>query len=113
MQGSSEFIGGLALTPSEKHVLAATGDGSLKLLDLRKACAVIGQVSCGSPSLCCQTDGQTAAAGGQDGQVNNVKSLSTHNIRVTFVMSGIVLIPSMHGNVMIFTMHGTVRAYVF
>ena len=76
MQVSSEYIGGLALTPSEQHVVAAAGDGTVKLLDLRKAGASIAQVSCGSPLLCCQTDGQTAAAGGQDGQVRYVMTPS-------------------------------------
>jgi hypothetical protein len=47
----------------------AAGDGDLSLMDLRKKAEKVSHVSCGSPLLCSQTDGETVAAGAQDGQV--------------------------------------------
>lgn len=38
-------------------------------MDLRKKVEKMSHVSCGSPLLCSQTDGETVAAGAQDGQV--------------------------------------------
>ena len=70
MRASSEYIGGLVHTPDGQHAIAAAGDGHLTLLDMRKAGEKAAEVSCGSPLLCCQTDGQTVAAGTQAGQVN-------------------------------------------
>ena len=62
-------MGGLALTPEGQQAIAATGDGHLSLLDLRKSGEKVAEVSCGSPLLSCQTDGQAVAAGTQAGQV--------------------------------------------
>lgn len=72
MRASAEYIGGLALTPDGQQATAAAGDGHLTLLDLRKAGEKAAEVSCGSPLLCCQTDGQALAAGTQAGQVGAV-----------------------------------------
>lgn len=57
------------MTPDGQQAIAATGDGHLTLLDLRKAAETVAEVSCGSALLCCQTDGQAVAAGTQAGQV--------------------------------------------
>ena len=70
VQLSSDPISGLAMTPDEQHIFAAAEDGNLSLLDLRKAGAVVSKASCKTPLLCCQTDGQTAVAGGQNGEVS-------------------------------------------
>ncbi|DBA77988.1 hypothetical protein WJX77_012160 [Trebouxia sp. C0004] len=69
VQASSEYIGGLCLTPDEQQVLVAAGNGDLSLMDLRKKADKVSHVSCGSPLLCCQSDGETVAAGAQDGQI--------------------------------------------
>lgn len=66
---SSEYIGGLVQTPNGQQAIAAAGDGHLTLLDMRKAGDKAAEVSCGSPLLCCQTDGQAVAVGTQAGQV--------------------------------------------
>ena len=71
VKASSEYIGGLAQTPDGRQAVVAAGDGNLSLLDMRKAGETAAQVSCGSPLLCCQTDGHTAAAGTQAGQVHS------------------------------------------
>lgn len=68
-QVCSEFIGGLALTPDAQSAVMARGDGDLSLMDLRKIGEQVAVTSLGSPLLCCQTDGQAAIAGAQDGQV--------------------------------------------
>ena len=68
-QVCSEFIGGLALSPDGQTALAARGDGNLSLLDLRKAGEQSAVMTHGSPLLCCQTDGQVAVTGSQDGKV--------------------------------------------
>ncbi len=47
----------------------AAGNGDLSLMDLRKKAEKVSHVSCGSPLMCCQSDGETVAAGAQDGQV--------------------------------------------
>ena len=69
VKASSEYIGGLAQTPDGQQALVAAGDGTLSLLDMRKAGEHVAEVSCGSSLLCCQTDGHTVAAGTQAGQV--------------------------------------------
>ncbi|KAL3135309.1 hypothetical protein ABBQ32_007505 [Trebouxia sp. C0010 RCD-2024] len=68
-RASTEYVGGLAVTPDGQQAIAATGDGHLTLLDLRKAAETVAEVSCGSALLCCQTDGQAVAAGTQAGQI--------------------------------------------
>lgn len=68
-QVCSEYIGSLAQTPDGQTVIAARGDGNLSLLDLRKAGEQVAVMSHSSPLLCCQTDGQVAVTGSQDGQV--------------------------------------------
>ena len=70
VQVSSDPISGLGMTPDEQHIFAAAEDGNLTLLDLRKAGRVVSKTSCRTPLLCCQTDGQTAVAGGQNGEVS-------------------------------------------
>ena len=64
-----EFIGGLAQTPDGQNAVVAQGDGSVSLLDMRKAGEQVAAMAYGSPLLCCQTDGQVAVTGCQDGQV--------------------------------------------
>lgn len=68
-QVCSEFIGSLAQTPDGQNAIVAQGDGSVSLLDLRKAGAQVAVMAYGSPLLCCQTDGQVAVTGSQNGQV--------------------------------------------
>ena len=70
MKASSEYIGGVAQTRDGQQAIAAAGDGRLTLLDMRKAGEKAAEVSCGSPLLCCHTDGQQVAAGTQAGQVD-------------------------------------------
>lgn len=78
MKTSSEYIGGLVQTPDGQRAIAAAGDGHLTLLDMRKGGEKAAEVSCGSPLLCCQTDGQTVAAGSQAGQVICPMGLAVH-----------------------------------
>lgn len=73
VQASTEYVGGLCLQPDQQQVVVAAGDGKLSLSDLRKGGEMVSHFSCGSPLLCCQTDGQIAAAGAQDGQVGHVQ----------------------------------------
>lgn len=75
---SSEYIGGLVQTPDRQQAIAAAGDGHLTLLDMRKAGEKAAEVSCGSPLLCCQTDGQAVAAGTQAGQVKEFMVLALY-----------------------------------
>ena len=72
VRASSEYIGGLSLAADDQQLVVAGGDGGLSLLDVRKAGEKVNQVSCGGPLLCSQTDGQTAAAGAQNGQVTQM-----------------------------------------
>ena len=70
VQASLESVNGLGMTPDEQHVFAAAEDGNLTLLDIRKGGTVVSKAPCSTPLLCCQADGQTAVAGGQNGQVS-------------------------------------------
>ena len=69
VHGCSEYIGSLTLSPDEQEIVVAGGNGTLSLLDVRKAGETLSEVDVGCPLLCCETDGQTAVAGAQNGQV--------------------------------------------
>jgi len=66
---AGDYVGGVRWTPDGECVVAATGDGHLTLIDPRKTGIVLSQVQCGGPLRCCDTDGNMAVAGREDGSL--------------------------------------------
>lgn len=60
---------GLALTPSQQQLVAASSDGRLSLLDMRRGGACICSTGLSTPVRCCLADEHLAAAGTAIGQV--------------------------------------------
>ena len=48
-QDSQDYVGGVCLPPDGDYALAATADGALSLLDLRRSGAPLSQAACGAP----------------------------------------------------------------
>ena len=69
MQVSSDYIGGVALPPGGARVAAACADGMLRLLDWRRAGAVLAAAPGGSPLRCCVSDGRLMLCGTESGTV--------------------------------------------
>lgn len=69
LQVSSDYVGGLSLLPGGNYVAAAAADGTLSLLEWRRAGERIASASCGSPLRCCSCDGQLMLAGTESGQL--------------------------------------------
>lgn len=69
---SRECIRGLALTPSQQHLVAAASDGCLALLDLRRGGATSASALLSVPARCCLADEGLAAAGTAVGQVRQL-----------------------------------------
>ncbi|KAK9828528.1 hypothetical protein WJX72_000603 [[Myrmecia] bisecta] len=67
---SKDYIGGVSLTPDGDFVVVAGADGSLKMLDVRKAGSALASASCSAPLRCCQTDGRVAVAGSESGEIH-------------------------------------------
>lgn len=66
---SSDYIGGLSLLPGGNYMAAAAADGSLSLLEWRRAGERVAGASCGSPLRCCSCDGHLLLAGSESGQL--------------------------------------------
>jgi WD40 repeat protein len=64
-----DYVGGVTWTPDGECAVAATGDGHLTLIDPRKTGTALSQVQCGGPLRCCDTDGDMAVAGREDGSI--------------------------------------------
>lgn len=64
-----DYVGGVRWTPDGECAIAATADGHLTLIDPRKTGTILSQVHCGGPLRCCDTDGDVAVAGREDGSM--------------------------------------------
>lgn len=69
LQVSSDYVGGLSLLPGGNYVAAAAADGTLSLLEWRRAGERIASTSCGTPLRCCSCDGQVMLSGSETGQL--------------------------------------------
>jgi WD40 repeat protein len=69
VQVSSDYVGGLSLLPGGNYVAAAAADGTLSLLEWRRAGERIAAASCGSPLRCCSCDGHLLLSGSESGQL--------------------------------------------
>lgn len=69
MQVSSDYVGGLSLLPGGNFVAAAAADGSVSLLDWRRAGVKVATASCGTPLRCCACDGHLMISGTESGQL--------------------------------------------
>lgn len=66
---SSDYVGGVSLLPGGNYVAAAAADGSISLLEWRRAGVKIASASCGAPLRCCTCDGQLMISGTENGQL--------------------------------------------
>lgn len=69
LQVSSDYVGGVSLLPGGNHVAAAAADGTLSLLEWRRAGVSIATASCGAPLRCCTSDGHLMVCGTETGQL--------------------------------------------
>jgi hypothetical protein len=69
-QASKDYVGGLALLPGGNYVAAAAADGTLSLLDWRRAGEPAATAGCGAPLRCCACDGALMLAGSEAGQLH-------------------------------------------
>lgn len=69
-QVSSDYVGGLSLLPGGNFVAAAAADGTLSLLEWRRAGERIASASCASPLRCCSCDGNLLLSGSESGQLH-------------------------------------------
>jgi WD40 repeat protein len=69
VQVSSDYVGGLSILPGGNYVAAAAADGTLSLLEWRRAGETIASASCGSPVRCCSCDGHLLLCGTESGQL--------------------------------------------
>ncbi|KAL2636007.1 hypothetical protein R1flu_007486 [Riccia fluitans] len=63
-------VAGLRLTEDGNNVVAASRDGNLRLLEMRRGGAELASKDCGSPLNCCDTAGPVAIAGCDDGALH-------------------------------------------
>ena len=68
-QVSSDYVGGISLLPGGNYVASAAADGTLSLLEWRRAGEVISSASCSSPLRCCTCDGSLMLCGSEAGQL--------------------------------------------
>lgn len=69
LQVSSDYVGGVSLLPGGNHVAAAAADGSISLLEWRRAGVKVATASCGAPLRCCACDGHLMISGTENGQL--------------------------------------------
>lgn len=65
---SQDYIGGVALSPDGRHVIAAAADGTASLLDARRGGARVSFATAGTPLRCAAMDGRLALLGAESGQ---------------------------------------------
>jgi hypothetical protein len=58
------------LLPGGNYVATAAADGTLSLLEWRRAGECIASASCGAPLRCCSCDGHLLLAGSESGQLH-------------------------------------------
>lgn len=69
VQVSSDYVGGVSLLPGGNYVAAAAADGTVSLLEWRRAGVRIASASCSSPLRCCACDGTLMISGTEAGQL--------------------------------------------
>ncbi|KAF8059207.1 lvsF [Scenedesmus sp. PABB004] len=69
VSAGGDYVGGVSLLPGGNHVAAAAADGSLSLLEWRRAGLRVAGAACGAPLRCCACDGALLIAGAEGGQL--------------------------------------------